>query len=121
MILAVLLLAIVPLPVIAEERVDCLELNVIYDGDSGHEILTQIIFWEFDRGVCRVQAWRMYKGWPIERSEAGWLMRFHDGDALREIRATHFARTWRTWDEEVRQREVCPAEFRRELYTARKR
>jgi hypothetical protein len=104
------------------ERVDLIEVNHHHD-ENCRLIMTQQIFYEWNRGRYDVIAWRMVKS-PIQLpyrdwQDGGYVCFWKDGDIMRKVRAEAFRETWTqaglSGDPEVNEREMLPKERRKEL------
>ncbi|MEQ8790501.1 MAG: hypothetical protein RIC55_29665 [Pirellulaceae bacterium] len=106
--------------VVANDRVDLIEVNHVYD-ERGRLSFSQIIFYDWSPRVGRfqVRAWRMLKtqsqiphrDWTTNDFVAVW----HDEGILREVHADNFRESWTQHDPELIEREHLPKERRREL------
>lgn len=110
----------------ADDRIELLELNHVYDS-CGHLVLSQYIGWDFDdKGDYRCQWWRFQKRFnrPYrDYARGGWVMTGTDADegvAPRRVRAKVFTESWSFVDHELEHRNVFPQSKRRGL-TIRKR
>lgn len=104
-----LIAGILPLPDIAHDRVDAVEVSHFYDGD-GRLVFDQVIFWQDGH----VRAWRLFKTgdqWPF-RSRGEYATIWFDGDRLRCVRAISYRETWEQHDRELDDREKFPAHLR---------
>ena len=134
-LLALLILAVVPSPDTLRERFDVIEINHVFhvceedDSLKYHHQFTQALFLDFDwhRGTHVIEAWRMVQSssdtkprmWPVYCHAKGcWQMEFWDGEKLRSVEAGTFRETSADFDREVSERQLLPAERRRELRTA---
>lgn len=112
-----LLLAVLPMPGVARDRVDVVEVNHVFDA-QGKPVLTQAIFydWRPMQGEYDVRAWRLLKTFdhrPERDYQRGeWVMIFQDGGLLREVRSTAFRESWTQYDVERIERERLPQEWR---------
>lgn len=106
------LVAILPAPAPVRDECETIERNATYD-ECGKLVFLQWIFW----GTEHVQAWRLDKGQTIERDyrRGGYVLRWHDGDTFREVRAKCYRETWTQYDPEQHDRDEWPKEWRREL------
>lgn len=118
--IALLLMATVPLEDIWRERCDVIEHNSFYD-EQGRLVFDQIIFYDWCPTAERLQvrAWRLVKG-PgqipeYDHGSAEWFCLWHDEDILRHVSAPSTRRTWTQFDPELAERDVYPKEKRREL------
>jgi hypothetical protein len=109
--LAALLLAIVPLELPTQSKVDAVELNHFYDQDGRH-VFDQAICWRFNRATCRheVQAWWLVK----DESASGDMLRF-DGSVMRRVTTGRFFESWTQYDRELFDRQQVPQEERRNV------
>ena len=122
--LVAMLLAIVPQESVVVESVDVIEVNHLYDG-CGDLVFTQVIFWDFDWRLCRLQvcAWRMVKHDSqlprfqrrIDHGLEDAFTLWKDGEVVREVRAKAVRETWTQYDPELLERELLPPEARRGL------
>lgn len=114
-LLALLLLAIVPAPIVRRDAVERFELNHFFD-DNGHLVFSQIIGWESTEVV---RFWRMAKTADMtprpDATHGGYVLRFLDGDVTREVRARSFGESWTQYDIETENRTILPPEARRRL------
>ncbi len=129
-----LILAALPAPGgTAVETCDLIEINHVHDRDTGKPILCQAVFydWRPQQGAHQVRAWRLLKvdadrnPLPGQRPErdftrGGWVMIFHDGGQLREVRAAAMRETWTQYDVEQDERNRLPKEYRPGLLFERK-
>lgn len=109
-----------PIEHVAHDTVDLVEVNHFYD-EQGKLVFDQVIFydWSEAHGRYNVRAWRLlksnaqvpYRNWRRGDFVAVW----HDGDILREVRATSFRESWTQYDPELVEREFLPKDRRREL------
>jgi hypothetical protein len=115
--LAVSLFAVLPSEQIACDRVDLVEVNHVYDA-QGKPVLVQAVFYDFrpQQGDYQVRSWRLLKTddqRPHRDFRRGdWVMMFHDGGLMREVRAGAFRETWTQYDVERWERERLPQEHR---------
>jgi hypothetical protein len=106
--------------VVANDRVDLIEVNHVYD-ERGRLTFSQIIFydWSAEDARFQVRAWRMLKtdaqiphrDWATNDFVAVW----QDDGILREVHADTFRESWTQHDPELVEREHLPKERRREL------
>ena len=91
------------------------EVNRFYN-EQGSLIFTQLI-WLDESGV--VIAWRLVKTPSmlpaLDRPRGEYVVTWHDGEVLREVRSRSLKETWTQYDPEVQQRDVVPQCRRREL------
>lgn len=110
-LLAAVLFATLPMPGVACDRVDLVEVNHVYDA-CGKHTFSQLIF--YDRG--NVRAWRLLKHCnhrPERDPRSGeWVTIFHDGPTLREVRAGCFRERWTQYDVELDERDRLSKERR---------
>ncbi len=105
---------------VACDRVDLAEVNHFYD-EHGKRVFDQVIFYDWSPAMSRyqVRAWRLLKSpgqYPTKNWERGdWSAVWHDGEVLREVRATSFRETWTQYDPELIERDYLPKEKRRDL------
>lgn len=124
MILTLIILALAILPPaertgLTSDEVDAIELNHVFDNE-GKLILDQLIFHEQTDSSFRIRAWRLHKGQQVSRHPSGdYVLLWHDGTVLREVRAKLFRESWSQHDPELRERSVYPKDMRRELTTRR--
>lgn len=107
---------------VAEDRVDLIELNHLYD-ECGRHVFAQLIYWDYDEevGGHYIVAWRLLKSprqLPVKR-DGEWVSTWMDGQVLRRITATTYDTTWEQHDPELEQRSVLPKEHRRGLLDVR--
>lgn len=120
MTIIALLLCIVPIEDVARDRADVLFVEHFYD-DQGRLVFDQLVplEWSRERERYDVICWRLIKCSSMmpERDwrAGGYLVRFVDGEILREIRAPAMREEWGQTDSELAAREVWPKEMRREL------
>ncbi len=115
--LALTLFAALPQADIAVDSVDLVEVNHVYDA-QGKPVLVQAVFydWRPQQGEYHVRAWRLLKSEDqrpmrdFRRND--WVMVFHDGGLLREVRAANFRETWTQYDVERIERDRMPQEYR---------
>jgi len=101
------------------DEVDSIELSHVYDNE-GNLILDQCIFHERTEAGFRIRAWRLDKGAKIQRHPSGdYMLLWHDGQVLREVRSKLFRESWSQHDPELRERSTFPKDLRRELTTRR--
>ena len=104
-----------------EHQADVVEVNHYFDA-RGELVFDQIIFWEWweTPGTFHVVAWRFVKHpahIPLrDWSHGGYVIRFYDGNVLREVRAPVMWETWTQYDPEVRDRRRLPPNRRRGLW-----
>lgn len=112
---------------VLRERVDLLEVNVLYT-DDGQYSMSQLIAWEWKGERYRVIDWRAMKSgdqWPQRQWSSvkggGYKVLWKDGEVLREIYAPAFRYTESQHgvggDPELLDREFTPKEERRGLRT----
>lgn len=100
--------------------VDLMELNHFYD-EKGDLVFTQCIFFDLPQDGARhsVVAWRLVKSesqYPArDWGNGGYVVRWADGETLREVRAGSVSYTFTQYDPELIEREFLPKEKRREL------
>ena len=113
-----LLFATIPLPGVAREQCDLIEVNHFYD-EHGRLVFDQVIFWDWSADDCRynVRAWRLVKcsSQLPQRSGSGYDMTWQDGDLFRRVWSKQFSETWTQYDREICEREIFPKERRKEL------
>lgn len=120
MIALLLLLAAVPIDHATTDRVDLIEVNHLHDSEGRH-VITQTIFYDWSQQDARfhVRAWRLVKspGQIPQRDwrRGGFVSCWRDMQLMREVRAGQVRETWTMVDPEVLERDILPAEFRREL------
>jgi hypothetical protein len=117
--LALTLFASLPLPDVAYDAVDLIELNHVYSA-SGNPMYDQVVFyqWRPHRGDYQVQACRLLlRDDPPRRDfqHGGWVMIFVDGKMLREVRSASFRESWTQYDLDQAERDRLPKEFRQGL------
>lgn len=106
--------------VVLMDRVDEIEVNSFYD-DKGDLVFTQCIFFDLPQDGARhsVVDWRLVKGesqYPArDWGNGGYVVRWADGETLREVRAGSVSYTFTQYDTELIEREFLPKEKRREL------
>jgi hypothetical protein len=111
---------IVPHAPLVCDRVDIIELNRVYD-ERGRPTLTQMIFWEWREHDARphVVAWRLWpeRGLQPTRdwSVGDYVLLWHDGELLREVRAARWSESWTQHDPEMEDRTWLPKAARRGL------
>jgi hypothetical protein len=147
--LLLLLLSILPHDDVLRDEVDLVELNHFYDehgrlvfdqvifynwcdnvivpaqeetpNETGMRILPAIP--EFEGSRYQVVAWRLVKNPNILPQRdwrlGGYRCLWHDGEALRLVRAKSFNETWTQEDPELTERRYLAKEDRRELKPAR--
>lgn len=118
MTLALLLIAILP-PTeqtgVVTDSVAVIELNKVYD-DSAKPILDQWIFHERTDSGFRIRAWRLDRGTTIQRHPSGdYMLMWHDGNTLRQVRARVYRETHTQYDVELRERSIYAKDQRAEL------
>lgn len=115
MIWAYLLLAIVPQDFVARDSVERLEQNHFYD-DNGQLVFTQLIGWERNK---RCRFWKMDKDLSITPTkdwrQGGYVVRWVDGEVIREVRAISAGESWTQYDVELADREHLPQDQRHPL------
>ena len=119
-VLAWSLWGIVPGGCVATDQVDLIEHNHFYD-EQGRHVFDQLIFYEWSRHDARYQIrdWRLIKTpnqvpyRDVQRNL--YVVSWHDGRHLREVRAKLIRETWTQYDPELVERSVLPKEQRREL------
>lgn len=98
-------------PLVCEARADFVELNHFFTDDGKH-VFDQWIWWDHEKGIPIVIAWRLERGdWRGKPTD----MTLHDGDILRRVRSRFFIETWTTFDPECENRELRTKDFRRGL------
>lgn len=116
--LAILLIATIPLDIIVEDRTDLVELNHLYD-EAGKHVFDQVIWWEWRDGYYEVIDWRLVKCSRIlpkrDYQRGGYTQQWTDGCLLRRVRSQAYRETWTQYDVELVEREVVPQERRRML------
>jgi hypothetical protein len=111
---------------VTTDQVDLIEYNHLYD-EQGRHVLDQVIFYEWSRGESRFQIrdWRLIKSntqLPRHDAERGiYIATWHEGQTLRQVRATSLRETWTQYDPELIERSYLPKEQRRELTRQPKR
>ena len=113
--LAYLVLALQPMPVVVVDDCDLIDINHFYSTESGERVFTQVIYSDYDHasGLYVVIGWRMFSS-PHMRPIHGVAI-WHDAGTLRKVRARVVIETWSTYDREVANREIWPANLRRNL------
>jgi hypothetical protein len=108
---------------IVRESVCCIETSHVFDLE-GKEYLTQYLFltWHNRKGCHVIQDWRLVK--TTERPEwdyvrGCYVLRFKDGEKVREVTAATVKETWRTWDVELEERDKHPFNERRKLWSGK--
>jgi hypothetical protein len=115
--LALSLFASLPLPDVACDTVDLIELNHVYSA-SGNPMYDQVVFyqWRPTTGDYQVRAWRLLKvsnDRPHRDFRRGdWVMIFSDKGILREVRSSAFRESWTQYDLEQVERDRLPREYR---------
>jgi len=111
--LAILALGLLPMGEPTRQTIGEIELNHTYDG-NGKLVFTQ---WIFREPNLDIRAWRLDKGWRVERDwERGdWVLRWWDGDVFREVRALSYRESHMQVDIEVFERNELPKEQRKGL------
>ena len=109
-----------PTEPVTQDAVDLIEVNHFYD-EHGKLVFDQVIFYDWSAATSRyhVRAWRLLKS-PGQVPRRNWKRRdfvslWHDGDMLRQVRATSMRETWTQYDPELMDREHLPKQRRREL------
>jgi hypothetical protein len=111
---------IVPGGSVATDQVDLIEYNHFYD-EQGRHVFDQLIFYEWSRSESRYQIrdWRLIKtSTQIPYRDVRrnlYVVSWHDGQHLREVRSDQIRETWTQYDPELVERSVLPKEQRREL------
>jgi hypothetical protein len=114
-----------PVKHVTVDQVDVIEYNHFYD-DQGRHVFDQLIFYDWSPGDNRYQIrdWRLIKHvsqTPQHDLQRGnYVATWHDGAALRQVRAASMRETWTQYDPELVERSVLPKEQRRELSEVRK-
>ena len=108
--IAALLLATIPMDLVARDRVDLIERNTVYD-DDGNQTLQQFIFWDWQGQGHRVVAWRL----AADKSWNPPVLRWVENGRPRAVQCNYWQETHYQWDEEIRQREIVPECERRGL------
>lgn len=116
----ILLLGVLPLTDPLVDSFDVVEINHTYDPKCGQLVLSQVIWWDYDRQTTRLEciAWRLLKtpGHRPRRIRPGcYVSEFQDGDAWRRVSARIRFETWTFTDPELAARQVTPKDDRREL------
>ena len=113
-------IGMVPHATLVCDRVDVLELNRVYD-ESGRPMLTQMIFWDWHErdAQSHVVAWRLWKDDAFQPtrdwSRGDYVLLWHDGELLREVRASAWRESWTQFDPEMEDRTRFPKSQRRGL------
>lgn len=125
LLVAFLLTADVGSDVIVQDTVDIIEVNHVYDKQTGRERLSQTIFWEFRpyRGGLRISVvdWRMQDGVRAlpryDHRERVWILVWWDSKhkVLRRVLAASFRETHTRYDPEVDDQDKLSTEYRRGL------
>jgi hypothetical protein len=114
-LVALSLLSIVPVGGPVRESVPAVERNFFYD-ENGRLVFEQIIFMGHD---ANVQAWRLAKtaGQIPERDfeHGGYVMTWHDGETLRQVRTRSVQESFTQFDPELEARKILEKDRRREL------
>lgn len=114
-----LLLMLLPCPDIAEDRVDVVEVNHLYD-EQGRHVFDQLIWWKWCAAESRyhVLDWRMAgcgkAPIPVRRNRY-WETMWHDGETLRRVRATSYRESWTQCDPELCERQILSPDNRIKL------
>lgn len=105
---------------VVRDDVDLIEINHFFD-EQGKRILDQLIYYDWCSERCRyqVRAWRLLKS-PAQLPRRDWRTgeysaTWHDGDVLRQVRATTVRETWTQYDPELVEREFLAKDRRRDL------
>jgi hypothetical protein len=114
--LALVLLASLPLPDVAYDAVDLIELNHVYSR-SGTAMYDQVVFyqWRPKSGEYQVRATRLLLRDDRPRrdfSRGDWVMIFADRGVLREVRSAAFRESWTQYDVDQIERSRLPKEYR---------
>jgi len=117
--IALLILCTIPQPPHAlRDSVDVARVDHFYDSE-GRLVFDQLILYQWDGNRDQVRTWRLIKSpslLPVRDWEGGgYVVRWLDGDYMREVRATTRVETWGQEDPELLERETLPKESRREL------
>ncbi len=114
------MLTIVPQSPLVCDRVDLIELNRVYD-DEGRPAITQMIFWDWTPadGRFHVVAWRLWKQAEMQPTrdwaQGEYVLLWHDGELLREVRAPAWRESWTQHDPEMEDRRQLAKGERRGL------
>ena len=102
------------------DELDLLEVNHYHD-DQGRMVFDQLIFYEWspEQGRHQVRAWRLLKS-DTQRPRYDfpsrqYVVRWYDGEILREVRAAAYRETWTQHDPELAERQFLAKEKRKEL------
>ena len=116
---------IVPIPdTVLRDHCDCIDDNFLYD-ENGRLVFQQQIFLDFDSGsgTESIVDWRLVKNpeQTVQRDygSGGFVLRWADGELLREVRSNSWRQSWYQHDYEVISRDVLPKEQRRGLRRAK--
>lgn len=110
---------------VAVDQVDLIEYNHFYD-EQGRHVFDQLLFYDWSRRDARYQIrdWRLVKTTtqlPRKDAKRGlYTATWHDGQVMRQVRATAIRETWTQYDPELVERANLPKEQRRELSPARR-
>jgi|SRR6185503_239707 len=83
---------------------DLVELNTVYSPETGKEVLTQVIWWNWDykKNDYVVRDWRLIaKCSEPYRTKDGFVVRWNDNGTQREVRSKMCKRTHLLYDPEV--------------------
>lgn len=114
-----------PMGSVAVDQVDLIEYNHFYD-EQGRHVFDQLIFYDWSRRDARYQIrdWRLVKSnmqVPYKDTQRNfYTATWHDGQVIRQVRATSLRETWTQYDPELVERANLPKEQRRELSPARR-
>ena len=118
--LLLILFSVVPVELIARDKCDVLLYEKVYDGD-GKIVFIQVCPLDWNPNAERYD----YVCWRLDNLQrlrpqrdwrrGGYIVRFADGEIVREIRAVSMRDAWVQEDSELAAREVWPKENRRGL------
>ena len=123
--LAFLLIAGVSPDAVVRDKVDVIEINHVYNPETGKKTLSQVIFWEFRshyKGYgAHVVTWRrleQVKAAPrYDHDRRLWVLLWWDDkhDVLRKVSSVSFRTTHTLYDPEIEDRKDIAMEYRRRL------
>jgi hypothetical protein len=118
--LFLLLVLILPIKdnTVLKDNVDLIEYNHYHDA-RGEHVFDQLIFydWSNQKRRFQVRAWRLVKSEQQipRRNKNGWMVRWHDDGALREVTAKSQRETWTQYDPELEERNFLSQDQRLDL------
>lgn len=113
-----LCLFVAPASEIRRERVDKIELNTLYDIETGRVVFEQYLFWEYEEwsGFYVLIDWRLNKsGFQHHVRNGKHVIQWTEEGKLYEVESGFFYKTMTDFDMEIVIRDWLPKEKRRGL------